>query len=90
MFINDSQGSSVAARIVVGAMMAMLVIIVQACGTDSVQESAPVSQDEVQVVSESPRVFFVQPEDGTEVQSPVHFEFGVEDFMIAPVPEGTV
>jgi hypothetical protein len=90
MFTNDSQGSSVVARIVLGVMMAMLVVIVQACGSDSVQESPPVSQDQVQVVSEAPRVFFVQPEEGTEVQSPVHFEFGVEDFMIAPVPEGAV
>ena len=90
MLINYSQGSLIMDRIVVGAMAAILVVTVQACGTNSVEESVPVSQDEVQVVSESPRVFFVQPEEGSEVQSPVHFEFGVEDFMIAPVPEGTV
>ena len=90
MLINHSQGSLIMDRIVVGAMAAILVVTIQACGTDSVEESVPVSQDEVQVVSESPRVFFVQPEEGSEVQSPVHFEFGVEDFMIAPVPEGTV
>tara|TARA_B100001123_G_scaffold439044_1_gene575072 strand:+ start:8610 stop:9113 length:504 start_codon:yes stop_codon:yes gene_type:complete len=90
MLINHSQGSLIMDRIVVGAMAAILVVTVQACGTNSVEESVPVSQDEVQVVSESPRVFFVQPEEGSEVQSPVHFEFGIEDFVIAPVPEGTV
>ena len=90
MLINYSQGSLIMGRIVVGAMVAILVVTIQACGTDSVEESVPVSQDEVQAVSESPRVFFVQPEEGSEVQSPVHFEFVIEDFMIAPVPEGTV
>ena len=61
MLINHSQGSLIMDRIVVGAMAAILVVTVQACGTNSVEESVPVSQDEVQVVSESPRVFFVQP-----------------------------
>jgi len=90
MLINHFQASLIMDRIVVGAMVAILVVTIQACGTGSVEESVPVSQDEVQAVSESPRVFFVQPEEGSEVQSPVHFEFGIEDFMIAPVPEGTV
>jgi hypothetical protein len=37
-----------------------------------------------------PRVFFVQPQDSATVKSPVHFEFGAEQFTISPVPEGTV
>ena len=37
-----------------------------------------------------PRAFFVLPQDGATVQSPVALEFGVEDFVIAAVPEGTV
>ena len=39
---------------------------------------------------EGPRVFFVQPQDGATVQSPVRLEFGAEDFQIAAVPTGTV
>lgn len=39
---------------------------------------------------EGPRVFFVQPQDGDTVQSPVTLEFGAEDFQIAAVPAGTV
>ena len=38
---------------------------------------------------EGPRVFFVQPQDGATVQSPVTLEFGAEDFQIAAVPAGT-
>ena len=37
-----------------------------------------------------PRVFFVQPADGATVQSPVHLEFGAENFQIAAVPPGTL
>ena len=37
-----------------------------------------------------PRVFFVQPLDGTTVTSPVSLEFGSENFAIAAVPPGTV
>jgi len=35
-------------------------------------------------------VFFVSPADGANVQSPVHLEFGAENFQIAAVPAGTV
>jgi len=37
-----------------------------------------------------PRVFFVQPQDGAAVKSPVMLEFGAESFQIAAVPQGTV
>lgn len=36
------------------------------------------------------RVFFVQPQDGATVKSPVRLEFGAQDFTIAAVPQGTV
>jgi hypothetical protein len=36
------------------------------------------------------RVFFVQPQDGATVKSPVHLQFGVENFEIAAVPPGEV
>lgn len=37
-----------------------------------------------------PRVFFVQPQDGATVKSPVTLEFGAESFQIAAVPPGEV
>ena len=37
-----------------------------------------------------PRVFFVTPQDGATVTSPVHLEFNTENFQISPVPAGTV
>ena len=40
--------------------------------------------------SKKPRVFFVEPKNGATVTSPVRLKFGVENFEIAPVPEGTV
>jgi hypothetical protein len=33
-----------------------------------------------------PRVFFVQPQDGATVTSPVKLEFGIEDYQLAAVP----
>lgn len=37
-----------------------------------------------------PRVFFVQPQDGATVKSPVQLEFGAQDFTISAVPQGTL
>jgi len=34
-----------------------------------------------------PRVFFVEPQDGATVTSPVSLEFGAENFQIAAVPQ---
>jgi uncharacterized protein involved in high-affinity Fe2+ transport len=36
------------------------------------------------------RVFFVEPQDGATVKSPVHLKFGVENYQVAAVPQGTV
>jgi uncharacterized protein DUF4399 len=36
------------------------------------------------------RVFFIEPADGAMVKSPVHLKFGVENYQIAAVPQGTV
>lgn len=37
-----------------------------------------------------PRVYFLQPQDGATVKSPVRLEFGAQEFTIAAVPQGTV
>jgi hypothetical protein len=36
------------------------------------------------------RVFFVEPQDGATVKSPVKLRFGSENFQIAAVPQGDV
>jgi hypothetical protein len=40
--------------------------------------------------SPQPRVFFAEPSDGASVKSPVHLKFGVENYQVAAVPQGTV
>ncbi len=40
--------------------------------------------------SSGPRVFFVTPEDGATVSSPVSFEFGHENFMIEARGDGEI
>ena len=37
-----------------------------------------------------PRIFFIEPKNGATVKSPVHLKFGIENYTIAAVPEGTV
>ena len=37
-----------------------------------------------------PRVFFISPQDGAMVKSPVMFQFGIENFTIAAVPADPV
>src|SRR3954465_14370477 len=36
------------------------------------------------------RVFFVEPKANATVKSPAHLKFGVENYKIAAVPDGTV
>ena len=55
----------------------------QASGSAPVRAQAPPA-------AKSPRVFFVEPKDGATVKSPVHLRFGVENFQIAPRPQGKV
>ena len=57
------------------ALLALLPTMLAACG-----QSEPTG----------PRVFFVQPQDGATVKSPVMLEFGAENFQVAAVPAGTV
>jgi len=45
---------------------------------------------QVSAQSSKPRIFFVEPKNGAKVKSPVHLKFGIENYKIAPVPEGDV
>lgn len=94
---DDGQG---AGRWFAGATVMLVAISVSAsmtaCGksSESSRESAPAaaapSADTSQAAATPARVFFVQPQDGATVKSPVHFEFGADQFTIAAVPAGTV
>ena len=37
-----------------------------------------------------PRIFFIEPKNNASVKSPVHLKFGIENYKIAAVPDGTV
>jgi Domain of unknown function (DUF4399) len=54
------------------------------------QESAPKKAAAKKPAGKKPRVFFIEPKNGATVTSPVHLRFGVENYEIAPVPQGTV
>jgi hypothetical protein len=74
--------------------LSLLLMGVAACGAEAppAQSEAPVTPAEAPAVEapSGPRVFFVEPADGATVKSPVHLRFGIEDFTIGAVPQGTV
>jgi hypothetical protein len=73
-------------------------IFVTACSSGTPESSAPASSSpgsaapaaSAPPAAAGPRVFFVEPQDGATVKSPVKLRFSTENFQIAPVPEGTV
>ena len=74
-------------------MRAALVLVsltaAAACGsTAPAPEPAP--EPAPAAAPAGPRVFFVKPQDGATVMSPVSLEFGAQDFQIAAVPQGTL
>jgi hypothetical protein len=64
--------------------LALLVMMVAASACGSNETSPPASG------GSKPRVFFLEPKDGATVKSPVHLKFGIENYQLAAVPEGTV
>jgi hypothetical protein len=77
---NWSSGRAMAALVLSAGLAAA------GCGSNTSEQSAA---DE-HAGHAMARVFFVQPTDGATVRSPVHFEFGSEQFAIAPVPQGEI
>jgi len=70
------------------ALLASL-IVVGACGSN--ESSTPASSAPAATASPTgTRVFFVEPQNGATVKSPVHLKFGIDNYQIAPVPQGTV
>ena len=77
-------------------MLALLVVWVGCAPAQEASEetTAAVTQpdhDAMKTEGEgAPRVFFVAPEDGATVTSPVLLQFGAENFVIEPVGEGEI
>jgi len=70
------------------------VVAIAGCGSGEPAGEAPAETEDVDhaehAADPASRVFFVEPADGATVRSPVRFVFGIENYTIAPVPEGTV
>ena len=65
------------------ALLAVLVAV-SACGSSEPSQSAAAP------ASAKPRVFFAEPQNGATVKSPVHLKFGLENYQLSAVPQGTV
>ena len=84
-------------RVAIGTFCAIVVSFTVACGGGEpasepmAEEPAPMDEPAPAAeASDGPRVFFVQPEDGAAVASPVTFQFGHENFTIEPRVEGEI
>jgi hypothetical protein len=82
---------------VVGLMAAAVVAMAAvSCGSEAPPPSEPAAPPASPPAaapastSAGPRVFFVEPQDGATVKSPVKFRFGIENYELAAVPQGTV
>lgn len=61
--------------------LALLAVLTAASACGSTQSPQDTSK---------PRVFFVEPQDGASVKSPVRLQFGIENYQLAAVPPGEV
>lgn len=82
-------------QIVVGrlAAPALLALAAAACGGGGGDAEPPPTTSPpttVEAASTEPRVFFVSPQDGAEVASPVSMEFGAENVTVAPIEDPLV
>jgi hypothetical protein len=62
-------------------------IAAAACGGAEAPPAEPSAPPPTAAATPSgPRVFFVEPQDGATVKSPVKLEFGIADYQLAAVP----
>ena len=91
-FFSDSSKGKSAPFLVLASIAALTLT---ACGGGG-EQAEPEPMEEAAAVepmaesSSGPRVFFVTPEDGATVSSPVSFEFGHENFMIEARGDGEI
>jgi hypothetical protein len=71
--------------------LAVFVVGASACGgAEPLPAEQPAAQPPAVAPAPARRVFFVEPQDGATVKSPVHLQFGLEGYELAPVPEGEI
>lgn len=73
--------------------LAAFVIAASACGGSepaAPAADAPAAAPAPAAEAPARRVFFIEPQDGATVKSPVKARFGIEGYELAPVPEGTI
>ena len=70
--------------------LALMIFVSVACGAADVSEEPVGPIAETPTEDLTPRLVWVSPDDGAEVNTLVHLEFDAMNYEIAPVPEGTV
>ena len=74
--------------------IAGLIVAASACGGSEPPAEpaaeAPAAAPAPAPTSQARRVYFVEPQDGATVKSPVKLSFGLEGYELAPVPQGTI
>ena len=79
-------------RVVAATLILSGLITATACSSAEEADPEPVAEEPVaeESMDTSPRVSFIEPEEGATVSSPVHFMFGAENFAIEPVADPPV
>ena len=80
------------------ALVIGLLGFIAACAPDSTETTSTATNAPAATAAPAPpppaasgpRVFFVEPQDGATVKSPVKLRFGIENYQIAAVPQGDV
>ena len=80
-------------RSMVIGITALAFVSVMACGSEPAEPEATEEAEEAEAAPEeasmdmTPGVFFIAPEEGSTVSSPVTLEFGHEHFTIEPITD---
>lgn len=81
--------STVIPTVALAAACTFLLLSLAGCAQQPEQEAAAPPEAEPRAAADDqPRVFFIEPQDGASLQSPVHMVFGAENFEIRPVDDG--
>ena len=76
--------------------LAAFLVAVTACGGAEQPPAEPAAEPPAAApapaapATPARRVFFIEPQDGATVKSPVKARFGLEGYELAPVPQGTI
>ena len=76
-------------------LMFAFMVAASACGgseppAQPAAEAPPAAAPAPESATPARRVYFIEPQDGATVKSPVKARFGLEGYELAPVPQGTI